>query len=164
MITRMSYMGVAKCSNSNSISCTLPASCQSLKVKNCILLLQEQGLFHSTLPESSMIHVSTAEKKLLIVFIYYILLYVISLFGLSLGIQIADDLQTNLLSYFICEQNGHDPTAPCDRSGFESLHNQGILLLSYILAFLAPAVNFVFVVDYQELKQKFKKKNPPGRM
>ena len=117
--------------------------------------LQEQGLFHSTLPKSSLIHVSTAEKKLLIVFTYYIFLYVISELNFTLGIQIADTLQTEVFSYFICEQNRHDCRHPCDRSGFENLLNQGILLLSSILLFLAPAVNFVFVVDYKELKQKF---------
>lgn len=118
-------------------------------------LLQEQGLFHSTLSKSSLIHVSTAEKKLLIVFTYYTFFYVIALVAFSLAKQITETLQTELISYFVCEQNGHDPSAPCDRSGFENLFNQGILLLSYILVFLAPAVNFVFVVDYQELKQKF---------
>ena len=120
-----------------------------------VLYLQEQGLFHSTLPKSSLIHVSTAEKKLLIVFTYYIFLYVISELNFTLAIQIADSLQTKVFSYFICEKNGCDPSAPCDRSGFENLLNHGIILLSSILSFLAPAVNFVFVVDYQELKQKF---------
>ena len=120
-----------------------------------VFYLQEQGLFHSTLPKSSLIHLSTAEKKLLIVFTYYIFLYVISQLNFTLGIQIADTLQTKVFSYFLCEQNGCDPSAPCDRSGFENLFNQGILLLSSILSFLAPAVNFVFVVDYKELKQKF---------
>ena len=120
-----------------------------------VFYLQEQGLFHSTLPKSSLIHVSTAEKKLLIVFTYYIFLYVIAELNFTLAIQIADTLQTEVFSYFLCEQNGCDPSAPCDRSGFENLLNQGIILLSSILSFLSPAVNFVFVVDYQELKQKF---------
>ena len=80
----------------------------------------------------------------------------IALVSFTLAIHNADTLQTKVTSYFICEQNGHDPTAPCNRSGLENLHNQGILLLAYMFTFLAPAVNFVFVVDYQELMQKFK--------
>ena len=105
---------------------------------------------------------STAEKKLLIVFCYYIFLQVISFIYFSITKHSADTLQTELLSYFLCEQDGHDPSNPCSRSGFEYLINPGLAVLSFILALIAPVVNFVFVIDYQELKHKlqtaFKKK------
>ena len=74
----------------------------------------------------------------------------------SLSEQAAATLQTELFSYFLCEQNGHDPDSPCSRAGFEGLINPGITILSFILAMLAPTVNFVFVIDYQELKEKLK--------
>lgn len=70
--------------------------------------------------------------------------------------QAVDTLQTELFSYFICEQNGHNPDNPCSRSGFEGLIDPGITLLSFVLAMVAPAVNFVFVIDYREMKLKLK--------
>ena len=109
------------------------------------------------IPQSkSLLNVSTAEKKLVIVFCYYIFLQVIAFVTFSVTQQVSDTLQTELFSYFICEQNGNDPSNPCSRSGFEGLINPVIILLSYVLAMFAPAVNFVFVVDYKETKQKLK--------
>lgn len=109
------------------------------------------------MPQSkSLFHVSTAEKKLVIVFCYYIFLQVIALVAFSVTQQVGDTLQMELFSYFICEQNGNDPDNTCSRGGFEGLVNPVIILLSYLLAMVAPAVNFVFVVDYKEMKQKLR--------
>ena len=126
-------------------------------VKIIVLILQTQGLFRSHQFQSkNTFSVSTAEKKLLIVFCYYIFLQVIAFVTFSLSEQGADTLQTELLSYFLCEQDGHDPGNPCSREGFENIINPGVTTLSFILAMMAPSVNFVFVVDYHELKQKLK--------
>lgn len=116
-------------------------------------LFQTQGLFRSNQHTFS---VSIAEKKLLIVFCYYIFLQVIAFVTFSLSEQASDTLQTELFSYFLCEQNGQDPNNLCSRSGFEHLINPGITISSFVLAMIAPAVNFVFVVDYHEVKQKLK--------
>ena len=119
--------------------------------------MQTQGLFHSNqLKTKHSFSVSTAEKKLLIVFCYYIFLQVIAFVTFSLSEQAADTLQTELVSYFLCEENGHNPDSPCSRAGFEDLINPVVTILSFILALLAPFVNFVFVIDYQEVKQKLK--------
>ena len=67
-------------------------------------------------------------------------------------------VQTEISSYFTCEQNGHNPSNPCDQSGYENLTNQLMIiaLWSRIILFFAPAVNVVFVVDCQEMKKMFK--------
>ena len=119
--------------------------------------LQNQGLFRSNpMLSKSPIFVSTAEKKLLIVFCYYIFLQVIGFVTFSLSEQASDSLQTELFSYFLCEQTGHDPSNPCSRSRLEALSNPGATILSVFLAMFGPFVNFVFVVDYSELKQKLR--------
>jgi ABC-type phosphate transport system permease subunit len=116
--------------------------------------MQEQGLFRSSSKNS--FHVSTAEKKLFIVFCYYIFLQAVVFVNFSLSGKAVDTLRSELFSYFFCEQNGYDPDNPCSRSGFENLINPGITFLSFMLAMVAPAVNFVFVIDYRELKQKLR--------
>ena len=73
----------------------------------------------------------------------------------SIGVQASDSLETELFSYFFCEQTGHDPCNPCDRSRLEDLLNPGVIILSNSLAMLVPFANFVYVVDCSELKKKF---------
>ncbi len=124
-------------------------------IRGFTCFLQTQGLFRSNqLLSKNSFYVSTAEKKLLIVFCYYIFLQVVGFVTFSLSEQASDSLQTELFSYFLCEQSGHDPDDPCSRSGFEDLVNPGVTILSIFMAMFAPFVNFVFVVDYRELKQK----------
>ena len=92
----------------------------------------------------------------LIVACHYILLQAVALIHFSLALQVADTLQTELTSRFLCEQNGHNPEHPCNRSGFENLINPGLNLLLILLSALTPFVNFAFVIDCEELKQRLK--------
>jgi ABC-type phosphate transport system permease subunit len=116
--------------------------------------MQEQGLFRSS--SNNFFHVSTAEKKLFIVFCHYIFLQAVIFVNFSLIGRTVDTLRSELFSYFFCEQNGYNPDNPCSRSGFENLINPGTTFLSIMLAMVTPAVNLVFVVDYRELKQKLR--------
>ena len=123
-------------------------------------------MFHSNVHQTKVnFFVSTAEKKLLIVVCYYIFTLVIALINFSLSTQVSDTLQTELINYFLCEQNGLNLNMPCSRASFENLINPGLIILSSSLAYLMPSVNFVFVVDYQEVKEKltslFLKNNQP---
>ena len=72
----------------------------------------------------------------------------------SLSAQASGKLEIKLFEYFVCEEDGYDPNNPCDRSGFENLIDRGVAFLTSVLALLAPITNFVFVVDYRELKQR----------
>ena len=74
----------------------------------------------------------------------------------SLSEQASGSLERELFSYFLCEQSGHNPASPCSRSGFEDLTNPAVTIISLLLAMLAPLVNFVFVVDCNEFKQKLR--------
>ena len=97
---------------------------------------------------------STAEKKLLIVFCYYILTQVVVLVYFSRTQQVGPKLGRRIVSYFSCEQSGYDPSKPCSRSSFETLINPALATLAFTLALLLPVISFVFVVDCGMLKKK----------
>ncbi len=120
--------------------------------------MQKYGLFLSstqTQAHKPSFSVSTAEKKLLNIFTYYILLQIFSFAFFSVFEQAADSLFTELFRYFICEQNGNDPANPCSRSEFERLVYGKLNVPGLILTLAAPIVNFASVVDYSELKEYF---------
>lgn len=98
----------------------------------------------------------TAEKKLLLVFLYFFLLAVVSYTGFSIFHRKIERYNSELLTYFTCEQNGYDPANPCDRSRFESLSYPAATAVAYILVELSPLVNFVFVINFQDLKASIK--------
>ena len=62
--------------------------------------------------------ISTAEKKLLIVLIYYILFGVFAMVYYSVSIADSSSLESAITSYFICEASGFVP-GQCDRMTFE---------------------------------------------
>ena len=99
---------------------------------------------------------STAEKKLLIVFVYYIFMQVIVFIYFSQTQQAGPSLAREIALYFSCEQSGFDPNSPCDRSGFEALISPPLQVLAFAMALLVPIISFVFVVDCNMLKQKVK--------
>ena len=97
-----------------------------------------------------------AEKKLLLVFLYFFLLTVVSYTGFSLFHRKVERYSSELQIYFNCEQYGHDPNDPCDRTGFEQLAFPAATAVSFILIELSPLVNFVFVINIQDLKSNLK--------
>ena len=96
--------------------------------------------------------VSVAEKKLLLVFLYFFLLAVVSYTGFSLFHRKVERYSTELKTYFECEQRGHDPANPCNRGGFEHLSFPGATAVAFILIELSPIVNFVFIINFQDMK------------
>ncbi len=100
---------------------------------------------------------STAEKKILIVFCYYILLGVIALMAFTLAVKDDEIVAHEYETYFLCESKGIDPNNPeeCDRSGFEQYLTPGLMACAYILIGIFPALNLIFVVNIKELKEFF---------
>jgi hypothetical protein len=100
--------------------------------------------------------VGVAEKKLLLIFLYYFLLAIVSYTGFSLFHRKVERYSTELMTYFMCEQYGHDPMNPCSRSAFEFLAFPGATAVAYIVLELSPLVSFVFIINYKELKASFR--------
>ena len=108
---------------------------------------QQHGLFRIKRSKG----LDTAERKILIIFCYYVILGVIALTTFTLSTKNSESVANGIVGYFGCESSG--PQTPCDRSGFEPQLNPVLDCLSYILLGLFPAVNLVFAVNVKELKQ-----------
>lgn len=114
--------------------------------------LQQQGLFRIGLSISPF-KIDTAERKILIIFCYYVLLGVIALITLTLATRNDNRLLEEIAAYFRCEFIGIDPQNPCDRSRYQELLNPELNCISYVLLGIFPVVNLVFAVNVEELKQ-----------
>ncbi len=101
----------------------------------------------------------TAEKKIFIIFCYYVVLGVIALTTFTLSVKNDDETIAEFQKYFVCEGKGIDPNNPeeCDRSGFERYQTPGLTASAYILVGIFPAVSLIFAVNGKELKQFFKR-------
>ena len=92
----------------------------------------------------------TPEKKLLIIFSYYIVHHVISYIYYILIIKNLKDGSTEFLKYITCESKGHDSEDPCDKSRLEELQQPALEALNIIFLYLIPVVNLVFVLNVQQ--------------
>ena len=100
--------------------------------------------------------IGSAERKLLIILCYYVLLVVISLTGFTVSLRSSGLYIGALLEYMQCEATGVDPENPCNRASFEEQTYPGLTTLAYVLLWIFPAVNLIFAVNISELKEKFK--------
>ena len=112
---------------------------------------QHHGLFrvkHS----KNLLNIETAERKILIVFGYYVILAVFSLITFTITTRNVDELSSELLKYFLCERSA--PDTPCSREEFEKLSQPVLTSIVYVLLGLFPLVNLSFIVNIREVKQK----------
>ena len=115
--------------------------------------LQQNGLFKAKQAKSPY-KIGTAEKKLLVIIFYYVLLAVLALTTFTISTRNAITIIKEILLYFICERDGINPSQPCDRSRFEGFNNPVPGTLSFILLGLFPCVNLIFTVNVKELREK----------
>ena len=102
--------------------------------------------------------IGTAERKVLIIFCYYVLLFVIALTAFTDFTRTSTAIAAEIAEYWQCELSGVDSENECDERKV-SLEAPGYITLttiSYILLGLLPAVNLVFAVNISELRQKFR--------
>ena len=127
-----------------------------------LFIVQQHGLFqarHSR--KTHVLSIGTAERKILIVFVYYVFFAFLSMLTYSQLNRDSEPHARALLSYFECERNGYDPDNPCDTSGYERFIATTVLAsIGYVLIGLYPLLNLVFVVNVQEFKQMLKKHFP----
>ena len=121
--------------------------------KKFFFFFQQHGLFKANKPDSkNRFKIGTAERKVLIVFCYYVILAVVALTTFTISTRNGDLTARRIFEYFTCEQNGHDPDEPCSRSNFEELTNPAWTTLSYMLLGMFPIVNLIYAVNVEELK------------
>ena len=102
--------------------------------------------------------IGTAERKILIVFCYYVVLGVIALTAFTITTRNGTQFADAVADYWRCEIAGVDPENSCDglRTSFQQLSYPGLTSASYILLGIFPAINLIFAVNVTEIKQKFK--------
>ena len=92
----------------------------------------------------------------MIVFFYYVVSTVIGLTAFSDFALKADLFESELIKYLQCEMPGHDPLNPCNRSAFEHILSDALIILSYGLVGMLPVVLLIFTISIQDLKSKCK--------
>ena len=97
--------------------------------------------------------IGTAERKILIIFCYYIVLGTFALITFTLATKNGDRFSSEVVGYFTCELRGIDSDKPCDRSRFEALSHPVLNCISFILLGIFPGINLIFVVNVEELKR-----------
>ena len=123
-------------------------------------VLQQHGLFKAKQSRNPY-KIGTAERKILIAFVYYIILAVVALTTFTLVVEDADKHSLALLRYFECESKGVDLNKPpCDPNTYIKLQHVALISLTYILLGLFPVVDFVFVISVRELKQYVQNRCP----
>ncbi len=95
----------------------------------------------------------TAEKKLLVIIVYYVLLAVLALTTFTIFSQTLPLFMKNLFDYFVCERNGSSESEPCDQGGFQDLTNPIPANMSFVLLAVNPWLNLVFALNIRELKE-----------
>jgi len=100
----------------------------------------------------------SCRAKILIIFCCYVLLGVIGLTTFTITTQNATLLADAVADYWQCEITGVDPENSCDRLRdlFEALTYPGLTSVTYFLLGIFPAVNLIFAVNIEEIKQKFR--------
>ena len=122
-----------------------------------MLINFQQNIRNSrNMTSSSPFTFGTTEKKLLIVFLYYLVAAVINLTTLTLFARNASVVANNLQRYFFCEQGGFNPSNPCSLPN-DIYHRPYISSLGHILLSLLPVVNLIYAVNIKELKEVWRK-------
>ena len=114
------------------------------------IVFQHQGFFKAK-QRLTIIRVTTVEKKLLFLSIFFICFGVIS--GIFTVVTAAHrkELATAFQKYFACEGQGHIP-GRCDRSEIEFVHLSYLGILTYISFGLLPGFAIFFVLNWRKLK------------
>ncbi len=94
---------------------------------------------------------TTAEKKLIFVFAYYVVFAVLTLVYYSLTYSNLDNFLDAVTEYFKCEATGHNPDNPCPKS-YEQYKYPQIGATVYILMGFIPVINLVFVINSMALE------------
>ncbi len=100
---------------------------------------------------------STAEKKLLFVFVYYLILGYTDIIAFTVGIFYTSQTGQYIQKNFECEALKTDPDFVCPRGLEELSVATGFSLPTYILHGFYPIINLVFVVTKSEIKVKIVK-------
>lgn len=96
-----------------------------------------------------------SEKKVFIIFVYYIALVVVVMARNEEKLAVSSSLTSAINEYFLCEAPGY-VAQKCDRTSFEKYSRPLLECLFQIMLMLLPFVNLVFVINFHNLKRSIK--------
>jgi hypothetical protein len=118
--------------------------------------LQHHGLFTERHGQSKN-KISAAERKILIVFVYEVIVLLLILYGRILDVRDRERFLSEINCYFQCESSGVDHENPCDTTTYMNQITLTMTTISYILLGLFPLVNFLFIVNVRVMNQHLEK-------
>ncbi len=101
-----------------------------------------------------MFGLSTAEKKLLLVFVYYLLFGYLDVINFTVSTASISELSQYTREYLQCEALRVDPDYVCPRQFEEVRTSLAFSLVTYVLLGFYPVINLVFAVNKSELQAK----------
>ena len=114
---------------------------------------------HNVTKETSKtkIHFGTAERKLLVILCYYVLLGSEALVAFALNARDTPAYVNAFIMYLICESSGSGTSGKCESElkAYEYTNhvNIGSGYLAYVLVGLLPAVGLLYVMQFGEVKR-----------
>ena len=106
-------------------------------------MLQHQGLFRPKSTNATKL--SSVEKKLLVVSVYYTVFAAVFLAYFSVSTTDQDKFLDAAIVYFRCEALGHNPNHPCPKN-YEQYVHPYLQTVAYILMSLVPAASLVLLL------------------
>ena len=94
------------------------------------------------------INFSPAERKIFIVFLYYLGTGALQLTTFSIANKHINHDTDELASYFSCQRSGYDSTC-----SFDGANNPAWSLLAFVALLLFPAINFVYTIRGSDFKK-----------
>ena len=113
--------------------------------------LQHEGLFRSK-KLKHLIKIGTPQRKILIVFLYYVSVGALALTTFTLITRNNSKYISETLQYFECQKSGSNTTCSYDPNNSPTI---AAISLSSIAFF--PAVNLVYVVNFKAIKTFWKR-------
>lgn len=120
-------------------------------------ILQKQRLFKhrdNNTQNKYSFGLSAAEKKIILIFLYYIVLASTDLTAFTIGISFVEQYRSAINDHFICESVRTNLTATCPEDFHSFRTAESLSIITYCLLGLFPIVNLLFAVNVQEVKNK----------
>ena len=99
------------------------------------------------------ITLSKAEKKLMILLVYYLVFTVVLEVYFLVALKNGDKLEKAAGEFFACEAGGHNPASPCPKD-YEKHTHPWLQMVLHIVLSLVPAISLVFIVNSNRVKRR----------
>ena len=123
----------------------------------CTILLQHHGLLRERqnigMKKSALPPISDAERKLILSFLYYLILGIVATVSLSSSSKNKNEISLKLKDYFLCRSSATVPAYICQHFKDEAdlLMNTGLIAAPFTLIALFPIIHLFYVITISSL-------------